>query len=103
VQPSAGVWTVLLEVSVPTVISTLRACAVGGSNIPGLKADRIDVRLVSAGEAESGKQYRLENVPVPRGFPYAITEGWTLLGEDRIYVRSLLGLTAFSVSGVEKN
>jgi hypothetical protein len=102
VFPTAGVWTVLIDVFAPTVVSTFRACNVGMNSLPGSKADRIDVRQVYAGEAENDKQYLLRDVPVQAGYPHTATEGWVLLSDDRIYVRSLLGRTAFSISAVEK-
>lgn len=94
--PAAGTWAVLLQANAATVISSLRACNVGSV------VDRADARIVHAGESEADAQYLLRSVPVPAGWPYGITEGWTLLAEDRIEVRSQSGRVAFNVFGAEK-
>lgn len=94
--PAAGVWATLLQANAPTVISSLRACNVGSA------IDRGDARIVHAGESEADSQYLLRSVPLPVGWPYGVTEGWTMLAEDRLEVRSAGGSVAFNVFGAEK-
>lgn len=96
VAPAAGTWTMLFQAVAQTVISTVRVSNTSSS------IDSIDIRVVYAGEAEATKQYAAEAVPVPRGRPFSVTEGWTLLADDTIFVRSRLGLSAFQLFGVEK-
>jgi hypothetical protein len=96
VAPAAGAWTDLLTAAGQTVISTVRASNTGTAK------DVIDARIVFAGEAEDPKQYVMSSMPLPSGRSYSATEGWTLIADDKIVVRSQKGITAFSAFGVEK-
>jgi hypothetical protein len=96
VAPEAGTWTDLLTAAGQTVISTVRASNIGSAK------DVIAARIVFAGEAEASKQYIFGALPLPGGRSYSATEGWTLIADDKIVVRSQKGITAFSAFGVEK-
>lgn len=96
-KPDAGAWEILFQATGPTVVSTIRACNVASIS------DKVSIRHVYAGESEADAQYVCEEVVVPPGLPYSMTEGVTMLEDDVIYVRALRGTTAFHLFGAQKN
>ncbi len=95
VRSAAGVWTTLFTAAGDTIVSTIRACNIS------TERDEIDIRLVYGGAAEADEQYLVRGLVLPRGLPFAMTEGLTMDGSDTVFVRSLRGMTAFNLFGVE--
>lgn len=95
--PAAGEWVALLQAAGPTIISTFRACAISDG-----VTDEFDARIAYAGDTESDEQLLCRGIPVWPGRPYSATEGWTMVADDALFVRSSRGLVAFNVFAVQK-
>lgn len=95
-KPAAGVWTTLFAAEGEVVVSTIRCTNVGNGT------EKVSVRFAFQGEDIDGKQYICFEKAVPKGEAYSMTEGYTLLTDDLVWVWSEGGETAFSLSGEVK-
>lgn len=97
VAPSAATATTLLTASSQTIISTLNASNIGGTQ------DTIRIAVRPAGAALSNLHYIAYGVPLAAGAVFSIQGGITLGNTDVVTVYSTTGNTVFSAFGSSDN
>jgi hypothetical protein len=95
--PSAVTATTLYTATNATIVSTLNACNIGGTQ------DTIRVAVRPAGAALSNQHYIAYGVPLAAGAILSLQGGITLANTDVITVYSTTGTTSFNAFGSEGN
>ena len=95
--PSAATATTLYTASNATIVSTLNASNIGGTQ------DTIRIAVRPAGATLANQHYIAYGVQVPSASFLPITVGITLANTDVITVYSTTGTTSFSAFGSEGN
>jgi hypothetical protein len=97
VAPSAATATTLLTASSATIVSTLNASNIGGTQ------DTIRVAVRPSGATLANQHYIAFGVPLAAGAVFSIQGGLTLANTDVITVYSTTGNTSFSAFGSDGN
>ena len=95
--PSAATATTLLTAGSATIVSTLTASNIGGTQ------DTIRIAVRPAGATLANQHYIAYGVQVPSGAVFSIQGGITLANTDVITVYSTTGTSSFSAFGSEAN
>lgn len=95
--PAATTATTLYTATNATIVSTLNAANIGGTQ------DTIRIAVRPAGAALANQHYIAYGVPLAAGAVFSIQGGLTLANTDVITVYSTTGNTSFSAFGSEGN
>ena len=95
--PTAATATTLYTATSATIVSTLNASNIGGTQ------DTIRVAVRPAGATLANQHYIAYGVQVPSGGVFSIQGGITLANTDVITVYSTTGTSSFSAFGSEGN
>jgi hypothetical protein len=95
--PTLATATTLYTATNATIVSTLNAANVGGTQ------DTIRIAVRPAGASLTASQYIAYGVPLAAGAIFSLQGGITLANTDVITVYSATGNTSFSAFGSEGN
>lgn len=95
--PSAATATTLLTAASATIISTLNAANLGGTQ------DTIRIAVRPAGASLANQHYIAYGVPLAAGAVFSLQGGITLANTDVVTIYSTTGNTVFSAFGSESN
>jgi len=95
--PSAATATTLLTASSATIISTLNASNLGGTQ------DTIRIAVRPAGASLANQHYIAYGVPLAAGAVFSLQGGITLANTDVVTIYSTTGNTVFSAFGSDGN
>ena len=95
--PSAATATTLLTAGSATIVSTLNAANIGGTQ------DTIRIAVRPAGAALANQHYIAYGVPLAAGAVFSIQGGLTLANTDVVTVYSTTGNTSFTATGSDGN
>ena len=95
--PSAATATTLFTASSATIISTLNAANIGGTQ------DTIRIAIRPSGATLANQHYIAYGVPLAAGAVFSIQGGLTLANTDVVTVYSTTGNTSFTATGSDGN
>lgn len=95
--PSAATATTLYTATSATIVSTLNASNIGGTQ------DTIRIAVRPSGASLANQHYIAYGVPLAAGAVFSLQGGITLANTDVITVYSTTGNTSFSAFGSESN
>ena len=95
--PSAATATTLFTAGSATIISTLNAANIGGTQ------DTIRIAIRPSGATLANQHYIAYGVPLAAGAVFSIQGGLTLANTDVVTVYSTTGNTSFTATGSDGN